>query len=57
MSTQERIEFLEAIEKHRIKVTKNKQAARKFLVKIGVFNKDGKLTPPYKHLCIPSAQD
>lgn len=57
MSKKERQDFVKIIEKYREKLSKDKQASRKFLVDIGIFTKKGNLRQPYKHLCIRQGQD
>ena len=44
------------MEAQRLELTKSKEKALNFLVGAGILSKDGKLTKPYKHLCIPQEQ-
>ena len=53
MTDREREEFLAYVEEFKKKVAGNKEMARDFLVKVGIYTKEGKLTEPYKHLYIP----
>ena len=53
MDEREREEFLAYIEEFKKKVEGNKELARDFLVRTGIYTKEGKLTEPYQHLYIP----
>jgi len=35
---------------------KDKEKSKDFLVRAGIITKNGNLTKPYKHLCIPQEQ-
>ncbi len=56
MTDQERQDFLKILESYKNKLSKNKNAAREFLVDVGVYTKKGNLRKNYKHLCIPQEQ-
>ena len=53
MTDREREEFIACMEDFKKKVAGNKEMARQFLIEVGIYTKDGKLTEPYKHLYIP----
>lgn len=57
MSENEKKAFSIAIKKYAIKLSKNKEASKTFLVKTGIITEKGNLREPYKHLCIPQDQD
>ncbi len=57
MSEKERIEFIQAIKKYTVKLSKDKKAAKKFLVDSGIITPKGNLKKPYKNLCIQQEQD
>lgn len=57
MSQKEKEAFERAAESFKKRITRNQDAARQFLVELGVFTPEGKLCKPYKHLCIPPARD
>lgn len=57
MTEKERQDFIEILENLRLKLSKDKEAARKFLVDAGIYTAKGNLRKPYKSLCIPHAQD
>ena len=57
MSEKELKEFQDVLENYRKKVTKSKEASRKFLIELGIFTAKGNLRKPYKHLCIPQEQE
>lgn len=40
-------------EAQRRKIAGNKEAARQYLIELGIFTPKGNLRKPYKHLCIP----
>ena len=53
MNEQERADFVAYMEDFIKKVSDNKEMARDFLVRAGIYTKDGILTEPYQNLCIP----
>jgi hypothetical protein len=53
MTDKEREEFLAFMEEFKKQVVGNKKLAREFLIKAGIYTKEGKLTEPYQHLYIP----
>jgi len=53
MTEKEREEFIAYMKEFQKKVAGNKQMARDFLVRVGIYTKEGKLTEPYQHLYIP----
>ena len=53
MTEKERNELLAYMEEFEKKVAGNKELARDFLVRAGIYTKKGKLAKPYKHLYIP----
>jgi len=53
MSDKEREESIRLMEEYRKKLTGNKELCREFLVKAGIYTKEGELTEPYQHLYIP----
>ena len=53
MNEIEREESIQLMEEYRKKLVGNKELCREFLVKVGIYTKEGKLTEPYKHLYIP----
>lgn len=50
-------EIKKSMEKYSKKVTASSKASKEFLVKTGIFDKDGTLQKPYKKLCIPEKQN
>ena len=56
MTDIERQEFLTYMESFIKKVENDKEMARDFLVRTGIYTKKGKLTAPYKHLHLPSIE-
>ena len=53
MDEKERNELLAYMENFIKEVEGNKEMARQFLIEVGIYSKEGKLTEPYKHLYIP----
>jgi len=53
MTEREREEFIAFMREFQKKVEGNKELAREFLVRAGIYTKEGKLTEPYQHLYIP----
>ena len=53
MTERERNEFLAYLEEFKKKVAGNKEMARDFLIRAGIYTKEGKLAEPYQHLYIP----
>jgi hypothetical protein len=53
MSDKERNEYLRKLDILGEKLANDSVAAKKFLVAAGIINENGKLTEPYKNLCIP----
>ena len=45
--------FVQKMEAQRVELSKSKEKALAFLVGAGILSKHGKLTKPYRHLCIP----
>lgn len=45
--------LVKKMEAQRLELAKSKEKALNFLVGAGILSKNGKLTKPYKHLCIP----
>jgi len=56
MTEREREEFLAYMEEFIKKVSVNKEMARDFLVRVGIYTREGQLTEPYQHLYIPKIQ-
>lgn len=56
MCQKETDEIIEKIRKTRKEVKKSPEAARAYLVKLGVVKRDGYLTKNYEGLCIPQNQ-
>lgn len=57
MTNKEREELIHALDAKAEIYSNSREESKKFLIRIGVINKKGKLTEPYKHLCIPQDQD
>jgi hypothetical protein len=53
MTEREREALLAYMEDFKKKVTGNKELSRQFLIEVGIYTEDGKLTEPCKHLYIP----
>jgi len=53
MDEKERKELLAYIEEFKKKVEGNKELARDFLIRAGIYTKEGMLAEPYQHLYIP----
>ena len=53
MNEQERNEFIAYMENFIKKVSGNKEMARDFLVRAGIYTMEGKLAEPYQNLYIP----
>lgn len=49
--------LVKKMEAQRLELAKSKEKALNFLVGAGILSKNGKLTKPYKHLCIPQERD
>jgi len=56
MTDREREESIQLMEEYRKKLSGNKKLCREFLVKAGIYTKEGRLTEPYKHLYIPKIE-
>lgn len=56
MTEQEILYFLNVLNQYKEKLSKNKKAAKKFLVDAGIYSENGNLKRNYKHLCIPQEQ-
>ena len=41
----------ESIKKYTLKVADDKKESKKFLISVGILNKNGKFRTPYKKLC------
>lgn len=52
MSNKEIKVLLKGLKKYKKKVTSSKKKSRKFLIRVGIVNKNGELTQPYKNLRI-----
>ena len=57
MSEKERREFSASMKEYAIYLSKNKEASKDFLVRVGIITPKGNFRKPYRHLCIPSGQD
>jgi len=57
MSDKEVHDFLKILEDYRKKISKDKEASRKFLIELGIFTEKGNLRKQYKNLCIPQEQE
>ena len=53
MNDKEREEFIQMLEEYRQKLAGNKEMARDFLIRAGIYTKKGKLAAPYRHLYFP----
>ena len=53
MDEKERNELLAYMEKFIKEVEGNKEMARNFLIRAGIYTKEGQLAEPYQHLYIP----
>lgn len=56
MSDKDRQDFIEILQKYKVKLSKNKKASKKFLVDAGITTPKGNLKKAYKDLCIPQGQ-
>ncbi|MEQ8881297.1 MAG: hypothetical protein RLQ12_16755 [Cyclobacteriaceae bacterium] len=52
MSEKEKKDMLKGLKAYKKQVAASKESSRKFLVELGVVDKDGKRTKHFKHLCI-----
>ena len=52
MSDKEIKEMIKGLKAYKSKVAANKEASRKFLIELGVVDKDGNKTEHFQHLCI-----
>lgn len=52
MSEKEKKDMLKGLKAYKKQVTANRESSRKFLIELGVVDKDGKRTKHFKHLCI-----
>jgi hypothetical protein len=50
MTDQERAQFFKDAEAYRKKITSSPEAAKQFLVRVGICTPKGNLRKPYKHL-------
>lgn len=50
-------EFLIAMEKYKVEVSKTEESSRNFLIELGVITKKGNRTKHYKNLCIPDMRE
>jgi hypothetical protein len=57
MSEKEIKELSAAMKKFAVKLSKDKKAAKAFLVEVGIITPRGNLRKPYRHLCIQRVQD
>jgi len=53
MDEKERNELLAYMEEFKKKIEGNKELARDFLIRAGIYTKEGQLAEPYQHLYIP----
>ena len=53
MTEKEREELLAYVEEFKKKLEGNRELARDFLVRAGIYTKEGQLAEPYQHLYIP----
>ena len=53
MTDKERQNLLTYMEEFKKKVKDNKELARDFLIRTGIYTKNGRLAKPYKHLYFP----
>jgi len=53
MTEREREALIAYMKEFQKKVEGNQELAREFLVRVGIYTKEGQLTEPYKHLYIP----
>ena len=53
MTERERNELIAYMEEFMEKVKGNKEMARDFLIRAGIYTREGKLAEPYQHLYIP----
>lgn len=56
MTETERKVFIATLRRYKRKFAKDKTASKKFFIKAGILTSKGKLTAPYKPLCIPREQ-
>jgi hypothetical protein len=56
MTDKERHNLLTYMEEFKKKVAGNKELARDFLIRSGIYTKNGRLAEPYKHLHFPSIE-
>jgi hypothetical protein len=52
MSESDKKQLLKELKDYKKEVTSSKKASRKFLVELGVVDKDGNKTKAYENLCI-----
>ena len=52
MTEKEIEEMKKGLKQYQKKVTSSKEASRKFLIELGVVDKDGNRTEHFQHLCI-----
>ena len=52
MSDSDKKQLLKELKDYKKKVTSSKNASRKFLIDLGVVDKDGNKTKAYQNLCI-----
>jgi len=45
-------EMMNGLKEYQKKVTSSKEASRKFLIELGMVDKNGNLTAHFQHLCI-----
>jgi hypothetical protein len=57
MSEKEIATVVRSIKKNGELIAKDKAKRRSFLKKIGILNRNGKVTNAYKEICIPIEQD
>jgi len=51
MTENELMALSESIKKYTLKVADDKKESKKFLISVGILNKNGKFRTPYKKLC------
>jgi hypothetical protein len=56
MTETERKVLIATLRRYKRKFARDKNASKKFFIKAGILTSTGKLTAPYKRLCIPPEQ-
>jgi len=55
MNDEEREAFIKMSQEYTEKLSKDKKLARDFLIRAGIYTKEGQLAEPYQNLYIPPA--